>query len=73
MTLGQDFLDHLTSFGGEGDRQLILMALAHLAVERPGFDYALNLIAMRFDNIEKDRAVLYDRFKVLHKETLPCA
>lgn len=71
--LGQEFIDHLTSFEGEGQRQLTLMALAHLAIESPGFDYALSEIAKRFDNVEQGKPVLYERFKELHKETLPCA
>lgn len=35
----------------ESNRQLVLMALAHLAVERPGFEPALEQIAMRIDNV----------------------
>lgn len=53
----------------EADRQLVLMALAHLAVEKPGFDYTLNLIALRIDNSiisrKQKRAKLYDEFKAL--------
>lgn len=49
----------------EGQRQLLLMALAHLSVERPGFDYALNVIAVRVDNVQDGRAVMYDEFRAL--------
>jgi len=60
----------------EGDRQLVLMALAHLSLERPGWDYALNLIAMKMDNIDRaqgaeparePRAKLYDTFRELKR------
>lgn len=54
----------------EGQRQLILMALAHLSIERPGFDYALNLIAIKIDNVLEDRAVLYDEFRKLRDSNL---
>lgn len=33
----------------ESQRQQVLMALAHLAVERPGFDHALTQIALLMD------------------------
>ncbi len=49
----------------EGDRQLVLMALAHLSLSHPGFDYALNLVAQRIDNVEAGRAKLYDDFRRL--------
>jgi len=48
----------------EGERQMLLMALAHLAVERPGWDYALARIAVRLDNrTPKGRPELYDEFR----------
>jgi len=47
----------------EGERQMVLMALAHLAVERPGWDHALSGIATRIDNIQAGRPVLFDSFK----------
>ncbi len=51
---------------GEGDRQLVLLALAHLANERPGFDDTLNKIAARIDNVAPTgRAVMFDSFKAL--------
>ena len=53
----------------ESDRQLVLMALAHLAVERPGFDDALQLIAARIDNHNpRGRAEMYEDFKRLHHQ-----
>jgi len=47
----------------EGDRQLILLALAELSISRPGFDAALNSVAIQFDQVEKGRAVMYDKFR----------
>lgn len=44
----------------EGDRQLVLMALAHLATGRPGWDAALSSIAKQIDN-----SGLYEAFKRL--------
>lgn len=54
----------------EGQRQMLIMALAHLAVERPGWDRTLNELAMKIDNVKEGRAQLYDDFKRLHKEQL---
>lgn len=44
----------------EGERQLVLLALAKLALLRPGFDYALRKIAMKF---EQPSEGLYEEFK----------
>lgn len=30
---------------------------------RPGFDYAMHEIARRIDNVENERAVMYDSFR----------
>ena len=49
----------------EGARQMILMALAHLSLKRPGFDYALNSIASQIDNVVDGRSQTYDRFREL--------
>jgi len=54
----------------EEDRQLMVMALAHLAVERPGWDDALGRIAERMDNLVGGRPELYGRFKELHSAAL---
>jgi hypothetical protein len=51
----------------ESDRQATLMALAHLAVERPGWDMMLSEIAQRIDNPGPE---LYERFKTLRKSNL---
>ena len=34
----------------EGDRQLLLFALAKLQKERPGWDYAIETVAAKFPN-----------------------
>jgi hypothetical protein len=49
----------------EGERQMLILAMATLAVERPGWDYALNRLALKMDNAENDRAVMFDQFKAL--------
>ena len=51
----------------EGERQMLLMALAHLAVERPGWDDALMRVALRIDNEDNGRPQLYDNFRRLHR------
>lgn len=49
----------------EGERQAVLLALAHLSVDRPGWDDMLNRLAVRIDNIREGRAVMYDEFREL--------
>jgi len=53
----------------EEERQLLLLALAKLAIERPGWDAALNKLALKHDDGE-DRAVMYDRFRETHKSVM---
>lgn len=65
----------------EGERQALLMALAHLSVERPGWDDMLNRIAVRIDNVGDGldywgrpvcgRALMYDGFRALRKRVGP--
>ena len=51
----------------EEQRLIILMALAHLAVERPGWDDELERIAMQMDNVGPDLGPeMYRAFKRLH-------
>jgi hypothetical protein len=53
----------------EGDRQLVLMALAHLSIERPGFDDALQRMAAQIDNqTAAGRPELYDNFRALRAD-----
>lgn len=49
----------------EAQRQLILISLAHMSVRRPGWDHALNDIALMIDEDENGRAKLYDSFRAL--------
>ena len=54
----------------EEDRQLMLLALAKLSLERPGWDYALNTLALKMDNqAERSRAELYDNFRKIDRDT----
>lgn len=46
---------------------MLLMALAHLSVERPGWDDALNRLALKVDSDEGGRAVMYDEFRKLRR------
>lgn len=44
----------------EEERQVVMMALAALSVERPGWDDMLNRIAIRIDNDKGGRGELFD-------------
>lgn len=57
----------------EGERQMVLMALAHLSVERPGWDDALNRLALQIDNQGDGRALMYDDFRTLHRRAVVAA
>ena len=48
----------------EGQRQLLLLALAHLAVARPGWNYACHEIALKADAAAGPQS-LFERFKDL--------
>lgn len=58
-------LEPITITLEEGERQLVLMALAHLAIERPGWDFALMEVAKKLDN---DRLDIYREFKLLKRD-----
>lgn len=47
----------------EAQRQMMLMALAHLSVERPGWDSALAEIAGKMDNAGQEGPEMYEQFK----------
>lgn len=52
----------------EGQRQATLMALAHLAVERPGWKQMLSEIALKMDNRDAHGAPeLFTKFIALHE------
>ena len=56
----------------ESQRQMTLLALAHLSVRRPGWNSALSELALKLDTPdEKGRPKLYEQFKDLHVYALP--
>ncbi len=55
----------------EADRQLVLLALAVLSLESPGFDDALNRIAVTIDNVVAGRGTMYDAFRVTRVRPAP--
>ncbi|HGE8241197.1 hypothetical protein LZT27_14660 [Aeromonas veronii] len=52
----------------EGQRQMVLLALAVLALNRPGFDYALGVIASKF---ELPSGALFEGFKEANRDQIP--
>jgi hypothetical protein len=60
----------------EAERQAVLMALAHLAIERPGWNDMLSRIAMKMDEIDtigdtgQAGPKTYTQFKQLAEEKL---
>lgn len=56
----------------EGQRQALLLAMAHLAVERPGWDFMLSEIGLDMDNVVDGRPELFDKFKALYAEEIAC-
>lgn len=55
----------------DGQRQLIIMALAHLSMESPGWIYALEEIALKMDNQTDDgRPQMFESFRRIHSEAV---
>jgi hypothetical protein len=52
----------------EDERQVILMALAHLAVERPGWRNMLEQVALKMDNQVESAPELFTAFWTLRHE-----
>lgn len=56
----------------EGNRQMVLLALATLANQRPGFLWALEQIALKMDNAEKTddgvRPEMFTRLRELNRD-----
>ena len=50
----------------ESDRQAVILALANLAVERPGWNYMLTRIALKMDNDRGGKPQMYEEFKKTH-------
>lgn len=48
----------------ESQRQLLILALARLSLERPGWDTMCNETAGLMDNHKEGRAVMYDNFRI---------
>lgn len=55
----------------EGQRQMTLLALAKLSIERPGWTWALEQIALKMDNVDGENAVTFRAFIQLHSEDDP--
>ena len=64
-------MDELVLHLAEEERQLVLLALAVLSRQSPGFDDALNRIACRIDNVKTGRASMYDEFRRLRADVTP--
>lgn len=54
----------------EGDRQLVLMALAILSLTFPGWDDATNRVALRIDNDKDGRAEMFDALRALRRDSV---
>jgi hypothetical protein len=56
----------------EEERQMILLALAQLALERPGWDDALTRIAQKMDNTTSEgKAEMFEAFKKANADKYP--
>lgn len=51
----------------EGERQAILLALAHTTVERPGWEYMYTEIAKKMDNVVGGVPEMYTQFLALRR------
>lgn len=54
----------------ESERQAIILALAHVAVDRPGWDYMLNEIALKMDRDIEGRAMMFETLKAIKQRYL---
>lgn len=52
----------------EGERQAILLAMAHMTVERPGWEYMYTEIAKKLDNVIAGVPELYTRMLLLRRQ-----
>jgi len=60
----------MTAHLEEEERQLVLMALAWLSVERPGWEYALSSVASKMDNLVDGRPATFYSFRDTRKDDL---
>lgn len=64
-----DRLENTATRDGEADRQMIVMALAHLAIARPGWQMTCREMAEeRFG-----AGVMFDEFQTYHRDALAFA
>lgn len=55
----------------EDERQMLLLALAELSLQRPGWLHACETLALKFDNKQPDgRAQLFDQFRRNHSNVI---
>jgi hypothetical protein len=55
----------------EEERQMVLLAMAVLSLESPGFDPMLNDMALRIDTPERGgRATMFDKFRRARADTI---
>lgn len=59
--------DHTIAISEE-ERQMLILALALLSLARPGWDYAANEVALKFDNNDNGRAMMYDDMRRLNAD-----
>jgi len=62
----RDAMASIAFYVTEEERQLLLLALAKLSLERPGWDDVCNRLALKFDAPDDGRARLYDVFRTIH-------
>jgi hypothetical protein len=53
----------------EEERQALLLSLAKLSVERPGWENFLHGIACKMDDVIAGRARTYDKLREIHADT----
>jgi len=52
----------------ESERQVLLLAMAHLTVERPGWEFMLTEIAKKMDDIQRGKPWLYTEFLLRRRD-----
>lgn len=55
----------------EGERQAVLLALACLALDRPGWDEFLSDIAAKMDNTKDGKPEMFSQFKIYNASRKP--
>jgi len=70
MVPGLSGMNPTTVTFDESERQAIILALAHLAVDRPGWDYMLNNIAVKIDRNIEGRGMMFETLKAIKQRHL---